>query len=128
MGDRAHIIFTNGLSASSTIYLHWDGHNVPDYIRSLCQMAQDEQEICPGYAAARFIGIAHADIPGVMSLGVFNTAPDVAEAILERNGAHLADLSDGDAGLVIVSTKDYSWEAYGGYLAEEGSVMSEVAS
>lgn len=62
-----------------------------------------------------------------MSLGVFNTAPDVAEAILERNGERLADLSDGDAGLVIVSTKDYSWEAHGGYLAEDGSVMSEVA-
>ena len=128
MGDRAHIIFTNGLSVSSTIYLHWDGHNVPDYIRILRQMAQDEQEICPGYAAARFIGIAHADIPGVMSLGVFNTTPDVVEAVLKRDSECLSDPSDSDAGLVLVNTKDYSWEAYGGYLAEEGSVMSEVVS
>jgi len=36
-------------------------------------------------------------------------------------------LSDGNAVIVIVNILDFSWEAYGGYLAEESSVMNDVA-
>lgn len=126
MGDRANIIFTTSYAVSATIYLHWGGHSVPDYINAVRALAEGE-ELNLGYAAARFVGIAHEDTPGNMSLGVYSTSDDVADAVLARDGDRLTELSPGDAGLVIVSTKDYSWEAYGGYLAEAGSVINEVA-
>jgi len=127
MGDRALIIFKNESEVSPTVYLHWAGAMVPDYIADLAARAHP-QGLSPDYAAARFIGIAHEDTPGTLSLGVQQTPPEMVTAILGNDDEAMADFSHGDAGLVIVSTKDYSWEAHGGYLAEEGSVMSEVAS
>ncbi|MBC6408143.1 MAG: hypothetical protein GDA40_08520 [Rhodobacteraceae bacterium] len=71
MGDRTHIIFTTGYSVSATIYLQLGWPQCAHYINSLRQLANGEEELCPGYAAAQFVGVAHEHIPGVMSLGVF---------------------------------------------------------
>lgn len=117
MGDRALIIFKNCYSVSSTVYLHWGGIDAEGYIETLRRLAGDE-ELTPGYAAARLIGIAHQDTPGVMSIGVYNTSDELADSILKGDGDQIAEQSNGDAGIVIVSTKDYSWQAYGGYLAQ----------
>ncbi len=40
---------------------------------------------------------------------------------------HAVQMSAFRLASIPVSPKDYSWEAYGGYLAEEGSVIDEVA-
>ena len=68
-----------------------------------------------GYAAARFIGICHAKIEGNLSLGVFSNAFSLAD--VERE-ATLEGESQGDAGVVVVDTSDFTWGAYGGYLAD----------
>jgi hypothetical protein len=66
------------------------------------------------YAAARFVGLCHERIPGNLSLG------------LQRNAFTLADVADptrfraaspGNAGFVVVDTRDFTWRAYDGYLA-----------
>lgn len=126
MGDRALIIFTDDAEVSPTVYLHWAGESVPDYIDELATRAHP-QGLTADYAAARFIGIAHEDNSGTLSLGVMHTPPEMQAAIQSGKAEDIASFSHGDAGIVIVSTLDFSWEAYGCYLAEESSVMNTVA-
>lgn len=118
MGDRALIIFKTDYEISPTVYLHWGGCEATDFIGQLSSAA-DGKGICATYAAARFVGIAHQATPGVMSLGVQNTEAELAEAILAGNLETIASYSHGDAGILIVNVEDYSWEAYGGYLAAD---------
>jgi hypothetical protein len=67
------------------------------------------------YAAARFVGMMHNEIPGDLSLGVDNCELTIAQSGVEAN---VRALSHGDAGVVVVDTRDFTWWAVGGYLEE----------
>lgn len=116
MGDRAVVIFRSSdkSEVSPTVYLHWNGSNVPAYLKQLDELMKDRKGDV-SYACARFIGICHEEIPGNLSLGVFQTDVDTYER---------RDYSHGDAGVIIVNCDDFSWTAFGGYLAthEDASV------
>jgi len=72
------------------------------------------------YAAARFVGIVHATMPGQnLSLGMWNAEPNTLTAVLSTDADELQQISHGDAGFVVVDVQDYSWQAYGGYLSAE---------
>jgi len=117
MGDRALVVFYDKYRISPTIYLHWHGGNVPELLRELAEYMKGRYGDAE-YAAARFTGLCHQRIPGNLSLGI------------ERNSLRQCDLNDtsaleaishGNAGLVVVNTADFTWNAYGGYLAERCS-------
>jgi hypothetical protein len=112
MGDRAHVIFFDAYSISPTIYLHWHGGDVPDWLKDLRERMTGR--FCDAsYAAARFVGICHERIPGNLSLGVLSndfTKDDF------RNHPVMVNASPGDAGIIIVDAGDFSWKAFGGYL------------
>lgn len=129
---------------SPTAYLHWDGNHVESYLlehKELMKTRLGDES----YALARFIGIAHSKDPdNNLSLGCFETPKDVQTAIARvltgnttpmktkvsdySSGKHkttcamlspkevICNYSHGDAGVVVVNTRDYSWKAYGGYL------------
>ena len=117
MGDRALITFTDGEQVSPVVYLHWAGSSVPALLEQhKGLMASRGADVA--YAAARFVGIVHATMPDQnLSLGIWNAAPDTRRAVLSTDGDELANMSHGDAGFVVVDVRDYSWKAYGGYLA-----------
>jgi hypothetical protein len=117
MGDRALIVFTDGTDVSPVIYLHWSGSQVPALLQQhkalMATRGADVQ-----YAAARFVGIVHATMPDSnLSLGIWNTDDTLRPAVLGGAARELAEISHGDAGFVVVDVNDYSWKAYGGYLA-----------
>jgi hypothetical protein len=113
MGDRALIIFCDSDRVSPCVYLHWDGSNVPVWLEELKRLMQGRFGDAE-YAAARFIGICHAKIDGNLSLGVISNRFTLAEM---HDQAKLEEQSHGDAGVVVVNTADFTWKAYGGYLA-----------
>jgi len=119
MGDRALIIFTDGREVSPVIYLHWSGSKVPALLEQhKTLMASRGADVA--YAAARFVGIVHATMPGQnLSLGMWNAEPNTIGAVLAADADELAEISHGDAGFVVVDVRDYSWKAWGGYLADE---------
>jgi hypothetical protein len=119
MGDRALIIFTDGEDVSPVIYLHWAGSRVPDLLHQhkdlMASRGADVQ-----YAAARFVGIVHATMPEQnLSLGMWNAERKTRNAVLDGDDGALAAMSHGDAGLVVVDVRDYSWQAWGGYLSAD---------
>ena len=114
MGDRASVIFFDRECVSPTVYLHWHGDAVPAWLGSLTSLMTNRRNDA-AYAAARFIGLCHGHIAGYLSLGV--TSNDLTHRDL-RDGELLAELSPGNAGLVVVNTADFTWRAYGGYLAD----------
>jgi hypothetical protein len=114
MGDRALIIFYDEYRISPTVYLHWNGGKVPELLTNLAEYMKGRYGDA-GYAAARFTGLCHNVISGNLSLGL--NANKLQRADLE-DAAVLATMSHGDAGVVIVNTDDFTWKAYGGYLAE----------
>ena len=66
------------------------------------------------YAAARFAGICHANIDGNLSLGISSNDFSLADVL---NKDRMEAESPGNAGIVVVDTSDFTWKAYGGYLA-----------
>ena len=123
MGDRALVIFHDQHTVSPTCYLHWDGSTVPRFLEHLKDTMQG-REGDASYAAARFLGICHAFIPGNLSIGVWSNSYTLADL---ANGYRMAKDTHGDAGVVVVNTDDFSWKAYGGYLADE-TVAASVAA
>lgn len=117
MGDRALIIFKDANEISPTVYLHWAGHTVPELIEELSLLMTDRRNDA-SYAAARFIGIVHQQNPGSHSLGVFDTPENICAAARDGHADTLDAYSHGDAGVVVVETADFSWVAFGGYLAD----------
>jgi hypothetical protein len=114
MGNRACVIFFDHHSVSPTVYLHWHGNAVPDWLDHLKERMKGRYSDA-AYAAARFVGICHAHIEGYLSLGILSndfTLDDV------HGSDRIIDESPGNAGLVIVDTSVFSWKAYDGYLAE----------
>jgi hypothetical protein len=116
MGDRALILFKNQDTVSPTVYLHWNGSDVPLFICRLSILMADRRND-PSYAAARFIGLAHEDIPGNLSLGVMETPEELRQAVLDNDANVIADFSHGDSGVVVVDTATFSWKSYGSHLA-----------
>lgn len=122
MGDRAIVIFTDGAEVSPAIYLHWNGTEVPAWLKEHKEMMADRTGDV-AYAAARFVGIAHTKITGNLSLGMWNLTPEQIDRI---RGAHpstspeteLTAMSHGDAGVALVNVNDFTWKGYGGYLEE----------
>lgn len=114
MGNRACVIFFDHTRVSPTVYLHWHGNAVPTWLDQLKDRMNGRFDDAT-YAAARFAGICHANIAGNLSLGI--SSNNLTEANL-RNNDLMEQHSPGNAGIVIVDTSDFSWKAYGGYLAD----------
>lgn len=114
MGDRALVVFTDANTISPGVYLHWNGREVPSMIANLAKLMKGRYGDA-GYACARFTGMAHAMIPGNLSLGMWNISLAEQRAILTKNEKRLNRMSPGDAGLIVVDTKDFSYAVYGGY-------------
>lgn len=129
MGDRALVVFTDGREVSPTVYLHWDGREVPAWLeehkRLMASRGADVR-----YAAARFIGLSHSNIPGNLSLGCWNNDDRFCAAVRERDSevarAVLENASHGDAGVIVVDVRSYTWKAYGGYLESDHSDFAEA--
>jgi len=113
MGDRASVLFFDRYRVSPTVYLHWHGSNVPDWLDELTRR-MDGRAGDAAYAAARFVGICHERIAGNLSLGI--TSNTLRTTDLNQTEV-LAALSPGDAGIVVVDTADFTWRAFAGYLA-----------
>lgn len=113
MGNRACIIFFDHNRVSPTVYLHWHGDAVPRWLDQL-KATMEGRFGDAAYAAARFVGICHANIPGNLSLGILSNALSLRD--LHRHDEMEAE-SPGNAGIVVVDTSDFSWRAYGGYFA-----------
>jgi hypothetical protein len=122
MGNRACVIFFDHNRVSPTVYLHWHGDAVPRWLDQL-KATMHGRFSDAAYAAARFVGICHAHIEGNLSLGIWSNALSLAD--LRRTDEMEAE-SPGNAGIVVVDTSDFSWRAYGGYLA--GSQGSHEAT
>jgi hypothetical protein len=114
MGNRACVVFFDTMYISPTVYLHWHGNAVPAWLDQLKERMEGRFSDA-GYAAARFIGICHANIDGNLSLGVSSNSLSLEGLTLPKRIVHD---SPGDAGIVVVDTSDFSWVAYGGYLAD----------
>jgi hypothetical protein len=114
MGNRALVVFHNDDDVSPTVYLHWNGDDVPYYLEQL-KLLMATRLGDPSYAAARFVGICHNHISGPMSLGVMANTFAVADV---KDPERMAAESHGDAGMVVVDTADFSWKAYGGALED----------
>jgi hypothetical protein len=114
MGNRACVVFFDRTRVSPTVYLHWHGNAVPSWLDQLKErMAGRFSDAA--YAAARFVGICHANIDGNLSLGISSNDLSLADV---RSKDRMEDESPGNAGIVAVDTSDFSWKAYGGYLAD----------
>jgi hypothetical protein len=132
MGDRALIIFEHNGEVSPVVYLHWSGSRVPALLQTLKERMQG-REGDVSYTTARFIGICHESIDGNLSLGVWNLPVETLVAVKTRGlsseaDKELADYSHGDAGVVVVNAKDFTFEAYGGYLATEKVAAKPLAA
>lgn len=114
MGNRATIIFLDQGGVSPTVYLHWHGASVPAWLKQLKERMKGRYSDA-GYAAARFVGLCHEQIDGNLGLGLVSNDLTLRHI---RHGFPLEQLSPGDAGLVVVDTRDFTWKAYGGYLAD----------
>ena len=69
MGNRACIVFFDRTRVSPTVYLHWHGDAVPSWLDQL-KVRMHGRFSDAAYAAARFVGICHANIDGNLSLGI----------------------------------------------------------
>ena len=98
---------------SPTVYLHWHGDAVPAWLDQLKERMNGRFSDA-AYAAARFVGICHANIDGNLSLGISSNSLSLADV---RCQDRMERASPGNAGIVVVDTSDFSWKAYGGYLA-----------
>jgi hypothetical protein len=114
MGDRAMILFHDRSAISPTVYLHEHGNDVPGLLGELAEYMKGRYGDAE-YAAARFTGLCHRRISGNLCLGIMRNA--LRRRDLDDATA-LQAMSPGNAGLVVVDTGDFTWKAYGGYLAE----------
>lgn len=113
MGNRAAIVFFDRHHVSPTVYLHWHGEYVPAWLGELKELMQTRRGDA-SYAAARFAGICHGYVDGNLSLGIFSNHLTLA---MLHNCTAIEAMSPGNAGIVVVDTSDFTWKAYGGYLA-----------
>lgn len=126
MGDRAILHIHDGESMGPAVYLHWCGG--AEGIEKLLAALRDRMGGRFGdvsYATARLIGLAHVEIEGCLSLGVWSV-PDSAfikarkdmlrqDAPTHLDGRKRYPYSHGDFGVALVSCRDWSVECFGGY-------------
>lgn len=111
MGNRAEIIFHDADSYSPTVYLHWNGSDVPNLLAKLrATMVGRGGDI--HYAPARFVGICHETVPGNLSLGIENTegVPDI-----DAPAAEWAGRGPGDAGIFLVDLRTWTCRRVGAW-------------
>ena len=124
MGDRAIVVLkkdmmTDGVThtlCSPQMYLHWNGspNNVANYIDELAELMEGREGDL-SYAFARLVGIAHNDIEGNLSLGVFsNNFKD--DDIYDR----VYEISHGDNGTYLVDVDNYEITRYFGTYVANG--------
>ena len=113
MGNRACVVFFDRTRVSPTVYLHWHGDAVPSWLETLTARMRGRFSDA-SYAAARFVGICHANIEGNLSLGVSSNSLSLQDVTIPER---MAEESPGNAGIVVVDTSDFTWKAYGGTLA-----------
>jgi hypothetical protein len=119
MGDRAIVVFKDRDDVSPAVYLHWNASEVPAWLELLAERMEGRKNDA-SYAAARFTGICHENIPGDLSLGLFSSGK-WEKAIKSGDAKKLSSYSHGDGGFVVVDCADFSWKAYGGYLEEKAN-------
>ena len=85
------------------MYLHWNGspNNVSTYIDKLAETMEGRRGDL-SYAFARLVGIAHEDIEGNLSLGVYSN--DFKDDDIYDN---VSRISHGDNGVYVVDVDDY---------------------
>lgn len=105
MGDRVLVAFTDddGTSYSPAVYMHWGGSDAADMIKAAVPHMRRGDAL---YAAARFCGECHKQLPGVTGLGLM-AGPDA--------GADWDEYSHGDAGVYLVDVNTGKVDARGGY-------------
>ena len=113
MGNRACVVFFDRSCVSPTVYLHRHGDAVPAWLETLTERMKGRFRDAT-YAAARFIGICHANIDGNLSLGVSSNSLSLEDVTLPQR---MEQESPGNAGIVVVDTSNFTRKAYGGYLA-----------
>ena len=124
MGDRAVVVFNDGEEVSPFVYLHWAADKVPEYIAKLADLHASTPfsggPLSVDYAVARFVGIAHEDSPRTtQSLGINETSLEFKADLLANDVEAISKYSPGDGGVVSVDSRDLTWKAYDGYLANE---------
>jgi hypothetical protein len=117
MGNRACTVFYDRNVVSPTVYVHWHGDAIPTWLDQL-KIQMNGRFSDAAYAAARFVGICHANIEGNLSLGILSN--DFSQLDV-RNPERMESESPGNAGMVVVNTSDFTWKAYGGYLKHNSS-------
>lgn len=120
MGNRALVCFKDQDVITPAVYVHWCNNQVPQYIAALKRRMEGRFGDAP-YACARFCGMMHNRIKGNLSLGIMSHDITLSDSVNDNQPkvlAKLRDASHGNAGFVIVDTKDFTWKAYGGYLAD----------
>lgn len=118
MGNRAVIIVTNGRYWSPTIYLHWNGSEVPEILSNAVNRIRMGDVSC---SCARIIGTAHEMIKGSFYLGVnSNDWSERATELREHNirarwepsCEDLDDVDPGDNGIFIFDCNTGSLTQY----------------
>lgn len=115
MGNRACIVFFDDQVVSPTVYLHWHGDYVPEWLNQL-KVRMTGRYSDAAYAAARFVGICHIAIDSNLSLGIESNTLSLVDV---RRPERMEMASPGNAGIVVVDSRDFTWTAYGGYLADK---------
>mgnify|MGYP006319021671 FL=1 len=118
MGDRAVVLFEDDNEIQGyAVYFHWAGQ---EGVESLYQKTLEYMGDCADdvpYFAARFVGLAHAEMDGQTGLGML--APPTLEEFADP--AAMAKYSHGDAGVCVLSpaTKAIRWIEGTGYGASK---------
>jgi hypothetical protein len=116
MGNRALVVFHNGIEYSPTVYLHWDGSNVPELLARWAERMETRMGDL-SYGTARFVGICHDAIDGPLSLGIWNTthAKLPSQAGFKK---YWQEHGHGDAGVFVVDVQDGAVQRVGGSQSE----------
>lgn len=117
MGDRAVVVMKETTGIKRTVhysqvcaYLHSCGSRVLDFlVEAVPRMRQDDVD----YSRARFIGVCHEVIEGNTGLGVFASPGPLSD---ETNWE---ELSEGDAGVVVLDITSGHVNCFAGYLERD---------
>ena len=117
MGNRVVFHVHDGTEMSPSIYGHWAGSHWKEIINELRDLMENRKGDM-AYAAARLVGIIHERTPGALSLGIWN-APERPSFTEQRAAIMDKSYSHGDAGVILIDCRDFSYEAFNGYAEKE---------
>lgn len=104
------VTFRNGDEYSPGVYLHWGASDVFNcLIGALPRLRAGD----PGYSAARFCGVIHAELSGNTGIGLLNvpTADDIQGGFTEY--------THGDGGVIVVDTVTGDVSCHAGYWTDQ---------